>query len=620
MAVSVTLPALGESVTEGTVTRWLKAEGERVEADEPLLEVSTDKVDTEIPSPAAGVLSSIKVAEDETVEIGAELAVIDDGTGGAAAAPAPAAEQAQAPAPAPAPAAAPAPEPAQAPASAPAQAEVPAEAPPAPAAPEQPAPAQAAGGAQGTDVTLPELGESVTEGTVTRWLKQVGEQVEADEPLLEISTDKVDTEIPSPASGTLLEIVVQEDETAEVGAKLAVIGSGAAAPAAAAPAAPAAPAAAPAAPAQQPAAAAPAPAAAPAAPAPAPAQPAPPAPPAQPAPAQPAPAPAAPAPAAAAPAPAPAAEGAYVTPLVRKLAAESGVDLAAVKGSGVGGRIRKQDVVAAAEQAARAAASAPAAATAAPSAGRPAAPVLEASPLRGQTVKMPRIRKLIGDNMMRALHDQAQLSTVVEVDVTRIMRMRARAKDAFAQREGVKLSPMPFFVKAAVQALKAHPVVNARINEDEGTISYFDTENVGIAVDTEKGLMTPVIKGAGDLNIAGIARKTAELADKVRNNKITPDEVSGATFTISNTGSRGALFDTIIVPPNQVAILGLGATVKRPTVVDHPELGETIAVRHMTYLTLSYDHRLVDGADAARYLGAVKGLLEAGEFESEIGL
>ncbi|WP_326795475.1 2-oxoglutarate dehydrogenase, E2 component, dihydrolipoamide succinyltransferase [Streptomyces sp. NBC_01808] len=616
MAVSVTLPALGESVTEGTVTRWLKAEGESVEADEPLLEVSTDKVDTEIPSPAAGVLSSIKVAEDETVEIGAELAVIDDGTGGAAAAPAPAAEQAAAPA------AAPAPEPAQAPAQAEAQAPAPAEAAPAPVAPQQPAPAQAAGGAQGTDVTLPELGESVTEGTVTRWLKQVGEQVEADEPLLEISTDKVDTEIPSPASGTLLEIVVQEDETAEVGAKLAVIGSGAAAPAAAAPAAPAAPAPAPEAAAPAPAAA---PAAPPPAPAPAPAQPAPPAPPAQPAPAAaPAPAPAAPAPAAAAPAPvpvaAPAAEGAYVTPLVRKLAAESGVDLATVKGSGVGGRIRKQDVVAAAEQAARAAASAPAAATAAPSAGRPAAPVLEASPLRGQTVKMPRIRKLIGDNMMRALHEQAQLSTVVEVDVTRIMRMRARAKDAFAQREGVKLSPMPFFVKAAVQALKAHPVVNARINEDEGTISYFDTENVGIAVDTEKGLMTPVIKGAGDLNIAGIARKTAELADKVRNNKITPDEVSGATFTISNTGSRGALFDTIIVPPNQVAILGLGATVKRPTVVDHPELGETIAVRHMTYLTLSYDHRLVDGADAARYLGAVKGLLEAGEFESEIGL
>ncbi|MGW9047367.1 2-oxoglutarate dehydrogenase, E2 component, dihydrolipoamide succinyltransferase [Streptomyces lydicus] len=529
MAVSVTLPALGESVTEGTVTRWLKAEGERVEADEPLLEVSTDKVDTEIPAPAAGVLTSIKVAEDETVEVGAELALIDDGTGAPAAAPAPAAAEAPAPAAQPEPT-------------------------PAPAA-ETPAPAAApAGGAEGTDVVLPALGESVTEGTVTRWLKEVGEEVSADEPLLEVSTDKVDTEIPAPTSGTLLEIVVGEDETAEVGAKLAVIGAKGAAPAAA-------------------------------------------------------PAPVTPAPAAGE------GEGAYVTPLVRKLAAENGVDLAAVKGTGVGGRIRKQDVLAAAE-AAKAAAPAPAAAPAAAA----KAPVIEASPLRGQTVKMPRIRKAIGDNMMKALHGQAQLTSVVEVDITAIMRMRNKAKDSFAQREGVKLSPMPFFVKAAVQALKAHPVINARINEDEGTITYFDTENVGIAVDSEKGLMTPVIKDAGDLNIAGIARKTADLAGKVRANKITPDELSGATFTISNTGSRGALFDTVIVPPNQVGILGIGATVKRPVVINHPDLGETIAVRDMTYLALSYDHRLVDGADAARYLTTVKQFLEAAEFETEIGL
>ncbi|MFC9232713.1 2-oxoglutarate dehydrogenase, E2 component, dihydrolipoamide succinyltransferase [Streptomyces decoyicus] len=579
MAVSVTLPALGESVTEGTVTRWLKAEGERVEADEPLLEVSTDKVDTEIPAPAAGILSAIKVAEDETVEVGAELALIDDGSGAPAAEAAPAAAEA--------PAAEPQPEPTPAPAA------------------EAPAPAAApAGGAEGTDVVLPALGESVTEGTVTRWLKEVGEEVQADEPLLEVSTDKVDTEIPAPASGTLLEIVVGEDETAEVGAKLAVIGAAGAAPAAApAPAAPA-PAAAPEpAPAPAPAAAAPAPAA----PAPAPAAPAP----------TPAPAPApAPKPAPAAPAPAAGeGDGAYVTPLVRKLAAENGVDLSTVKGTGVGGRIRKQDVIAAAE-AAKAAAPAPAAAPAAAS----KAPVIEVSPLRGQTVKMPRMRKVIGDNMMKALHGQAQLTSVVEVDITKIMRMRNKAKDSFAQREGVKLSPMPFFVKAAVQALKAHPVVNARINEDEGTITYFDTENVGIAVDAEKGLMTPVIKDAGDLNIAGIARKTADLAGKVRANKITPDELSGATFTISNTGSRGALFDTVIVPPNQVGILGIGATVKRPVVINHPELGETIAVRDMTYLALSYDHRLVDGADAARYLTTVKQILEAAEFETEIGL
>ncbi|MEU0023324.1 2-oxoglutarate dehydrogenase, E2 component, dihydrolipoamide succinyltransferase [Streptomyces rochei] len=600
MAVSVTLPALGESVTEGTVTRWLKAEGERVEADEPLLEVSTDKVDTEIPAPASGVLSSIKVAEDETVEVGAELALIDDGSGAPAAEQAPQAEQVAEPAPEPAPAA-PSTE----------------QAAPAPA---PTAEASAGGGsAEGTDVVLPALGESVTEGTVTRWLKSVGDSVEADEPLLEVSTDKVDTEIPAPASGTLLEIVVGEDETAEVGAKLAVIGEAGAAPAAApaqeAPAAPAQPE-----PAQAPAPQQTAPAQqAPAAPAPqAPSAPAPqqqtaPAP--DPAPSAPAPAPA-PAAAPAAPAAAqPVDDGAYVTPLVRKLAAENGVDLSTVKGTGVGGRIRKQDVIAAAE-AAKAAAPAPAAAPAAPA---KKAPSLEASPLRGQTVKMPRIRKVIGDNMVKALHEQAQLSSVVEVDVTRLMKLRARAKDAFAAREGVKLSPMPFFVKAAAQALKAHAPINAKINEAEGTITYFDTENIGIAVDSEKGLMTPVIKNAGDLNLAGIAKATADLAGKVRASKISPDELAGATFTISNTGSRGALFDTIIVPPGQVAILGIGATVKRPAVIE-TEDGPVIGVRDMTYLTLSYDHRLVDGADAARYLTAVKAILEAGEFEVELGL
>ena len=593
MAVSVTLPALGESVTEGTVTRWLKAEGERVEADEPLLEVSTDKVDTEIPSPASGVLSAIKVAEDETVEVGAELAVIDDGSGAPSAPAAPAAEPQQQPA-----------QPEQPVAATPStEAAAPAPAP----TPESTA---GASGASGTDVVLPALGESVTEGTVTRWLKAVGESVEADEPLLEVSTDKVDTEIPSPVSGTVLEILVQEDETAEVGARLAVVGAAGAAPAQA-------PAPQAAAPAQAPAPAQPAtPAPAPAAPAPEPAEPVAQAPaPQTPAPARPA-APAAPAPAqpaAQAPAATPVngSEGAYVTPLVRKLAAESGVDLSSVRGTGVGGRVRKQDVLAAAE-AAKAAAAAPAAA---PAAKAPAA----VSPLRGQTVKMTRMRKVIGDNMMKALHSQAQLTTVVEVDVTRLMRLRSLAKESFAAREGVKLSPMPFFVKAAAQALKAHPVINARINEDEGTVTYFDTENIGIAVDSERGLMTPVIKGAGDLNIAGIAKKTAELAANVRASKITPDDLAGATFTVSNTGSRGALFDTVIVPPNQVAILGIGATVKRPVVVQTAE-GTVIGVRDMTYLALSYDHRLVDGADAARYLNAVKEILEAGEFEVELGL
>ncbi|AGK76718.1 Dihydrolipoamide S-succinyltransferase [Streptomyces microflavus DSM 40593] len=577
MSVSVTLPALGESVTEGTVTRWLKAEGERVEADEPLLEVSTDKVDTEIPAPASGVLTSIKVAEDETVEVGAELAVIDDGSGAPAEAEAPAASTE--------PAATPAPAAEEAPTAPSTETEAPAEAPTAEAA-------TGGSSAEGTDVTLPALGESVTEGTVTRWLKEVGEEVAEDEPLLEVSTDKVDTEIPAPVAGVLLEIVVAEDETAEVGAKLAVIGAPGAAPKQEAPKAEAPKAEAPK---QE----------APAAPAPAPA-------PAQPAPAAPAPA---------APAASSGDDGAYVTPLVRKLASENNVDLGSVKGTGVGGRIRKQDVVAAAEAAkAAAAAPAPAAATAGGHAAAAKAPKLEASPLRGQTVKMTRMRKVIGDNMMKALHSQAQLTSVVEVDITKLMKLRNQAKASFAAREGVKLSPMPFFVKAAAQALKAHPVINARINEDEGTITYFDAENIGIAVDAEKGLMTPVIKGAGDLNIAGISKKTAELAGKARGGGLTPDDMSGATFTISNTGSRGALFDTVIVPPNQAAILGIGATVRRPVVIDHPDLGETIAVRDMTYLALSYDHRLVDGADAARYLTAVKAILEAGEFEVELGL
>ncbi|MBV9025186.1 MAG: 2-oxoglutarate dehydrogenase, E2 component, dihydrolipoamide succinyltransferase, partial [Streptomycetaceae bacterium] len=442
MAVSVTLPALGESVSEGTITRWLKAEGEHVEADEPLLEVSTDKVDTEIPAPASGVLASIKVAEDETVEVGSELAIIDDGTGAPSGASISSAGAAASPVPASAPA--------------------PAAAAPAPQA-KAPAPASApAAGAEGTAVLLPALGESVSEGTVTRWLKQVGEEVAADEPLLEVSTDKVDTEIPAPASGTLLEILIGEDETAEVGAKLAVIGAPGATPVTIP--APAAPAPAPQAPAPALQAQAPAPAPVPApttpvqkapspAPAPASAAPAPAPAPSAPAPVLPAPVPAAPA----APAVVDEAAGAYVTPLVRKLAAESGVALAAVKGTGVGGRIRKQDVIAAAE-----AAKAAAAATA-PAAARPAA--VTPSPLRGQTVPMTRVRKAIAKHMVDSLRVSAQLTTVVEVDVTKIMKLREKAKSSFQQREGVKLSPMPFFVKAAAEALKLHPVVNARVND-----------------------------------------------------------------------------------------------------------------------------------------------------------
>jgi 2-oxoglutarate dehydrogenase E2 component (dihydrolipoamide succinyltransferase) len=572
MPVSVTMPALGESVTEGTVTRWLKKEGETVEVDEPLLEVSTDKVDTEIPSPAAGVVISIKVGEDETVDVGAELALIG--------APGEAETVAAQPA-TPAPAAAPAPEPA-APAPAPAAA---APAVPAPA----PAPAAApAGPVSGTPVVLPALGESVTEGTVTRWLKSVGDSVEADEPLLEVSTDKVDTEIPSPAAGVIVAINVGEDETVDVGTTLAVIGAPGAAPAAAPAPAPApAPAVAPA-----PVAAAPVPAPAPA----------------------PVPAPVA--------APAPAAApvndegpGPYVTPLVRKLAAESGVDLNKVAGTGVGGRIIKQDVIEAAK------ALVPVVPAAAPARTAPAAPSAPAiSPLRGRTEKLSRLRAVIAKRMVESLQISAQLTTVVEVDVTAVARLRDRAKKDFEAREGVKLTFLPFFAAAAVEALKQYPQLNASIDTEAGTVTYHGSENLGIAVDSEKGLMVPVVKNAGDLNLAGLARGIADLADRTRTNRVSPDDLAGGTFTLTNTGSRGALFDTPIINQPQVGILGTGTVVKRPAVVSDPVLGEVIAVRSMVFLALSYDHRLVDGADAARFLTAMKARLEEGNFEADLGL
>ncbi|MEI8411609.1 MULTISPECIES: 2-oxoglutarate dehydrogenase, E2 component, dihydrolipoamide succinyltransferase [unclassified Kribbella] len=637
MPTSVSLPALGESVTEGTVTRWLKQVGDTVAVDEPLLEVSTDKVDTEIPSPVAGTLLEIKAAEDETVEVGAELAVIGDAgeSSGSAPAEAPAeqapAEQAAPAQEAPAAEAAPA---QQAPAAeaAPAQQAPAAEAAPAQDAPAS-APAEAAasaptGGGSGTPVTLPALGESVTEGTVTRWLKQVGDDVAVDEPLLEVSTDKVDTEIPSPIAGKLLEIKVAEDETVEVGAELAIVGSADAAPAsapaapaeapAAAPAAQAAPAEAPAAPAEAPAAApapqaAPAPAQAPAAaPAQAPAAAQAPAP--QAAPAQ------APAPSQAPSAPAASPNGSssegpnYVTPLVRKLAAEHQVDLNAVQGTGVGGRIRKQDVIAAAEAQKAAAAAAPAAAPAAASAPAAAKPAT-ISPLRGTTEKMSRIRKAIASHMVNSLKVSAQLTTVVEVDVTEIAKLRNAKKAEFEAREGVKLSFLPFFALAAVDALKQYPKLNASIDDEAGEITYHAAEHLGIAVDVEKGLMVPVVHNAGDLNIAGLAKKIADLAERTRTNKVLPDEMAGGTFTITNTGSRGALFDTPILNQPQVGMLGTGAVVKRPVVITHPELGETIAIRQMVYLALTYDHRLVDGADAARYLTAVKQRLEEAQFD-----
>ena len=548
MTFSVTMPALGESVSEGTVTRWLKSEGDHVAMDEPLLEVSTDKVDTEIPSPVAGILQKIVVGIDQTVPVGAELAIIAES---AAQASAPAAPVAAAPV-----AAAPV---------------VPVVA--APVAPVTPPPAvQAANNSAGTIITMPALGESVSEGTVTRWLKGVGDSVAVDEALLEVSTDKVDTEIPSPVAGTIISIDVPVDTTVPVGARLAVIGvSGTAPVAAPAPVTPA------------PVVVAPVVAAPVVTPAPVVA-----------------------APVASAPVSQPL--DAYVTPIVRKLASELGVNLANVKGTGVGGRIRKEDVESARPATSAPASSAPAAAA---QSQRPA--TVAVSPLRGTTVTMSRLRKVIAARMVESLQVSAQLTTVIEVDVTKIARLRDRAKATFEAREGVKLSFLPFFAVATCEALKQHPVLNSSVEGDQ--IIYHGTEHLGIAVDTERGLLVPVIHSAGDLNMGGIARKISDLAARTRENKVTPDELGGGTFTLTNTGSRGALFDTPIINQPQVAILGLGAIVKRPMVVKGEDGGETIAIRSMVYLALSYDHRVVDGADAARFLVTLKERLEGGAFE-----
>ncbi|WP_077741174.1 2-oxoglutarate dehydrogenase, E2 component, dihydrolipoamide succinyltransferase [Mycolicibacterium boenickei] len=466
MAISVQMPALGESVTEGTVTRWLKQEGDTVELDEPLLEVSTDKVDTEIPSPAAGVLTKIVAQEDDTVEIGGELAVIGE-----------AGEQAEA---APAPEAKPEPEPepqATAPSAAPAETAAPEPAAPAQPAPAAPAPAAASGSA--TTVVMPELGESVTEGTVTRWLKKVGDSVGVDEPLVEVSTDKVDTEIPSPVAGTLLEITAQEDDTVAVGGELAKIGDASAAPAAA-----------------------------------------------------------------------------------------------------------------------------------------PAA----LAHLRGTTQKANRIRQITAKKTRESLQATAQLTQTHEVDMTKIVALRARAKADFAEREGVNLTYLPFIARAVIDALKIHPNVNASYNEDTKEITYYDAEHLGFAVDTEQGLLSPVIHNAGDLSLGGLARAISDIAARARSGNLKPDELSGGTFTITNIGSQGALFDTPILVPPQAAMLGTGAIVKRPRVISDAYGNESIGVRSVCYLPLTYDHRLIDGADAGRFVTTIKRRLEEGAFEADLGL
>ncbi|NWJ69873.1 2-oxoglutarate dehydrogenase, E2 component, dihydrolipoamide succinyltransferase [Pseudonocardia sp. ICBG1122] len=599
MAVTVEMPALGESVTEGTVTRWLKAEGDTVEVDEPLLEVSTDKVDTEIPSPAAGVLKRIIAGEDDTVEVGGELAVIGDAdeADDAGSSDSGSSEKAEEPA-----ESEPEPEPEQAEEE----------------APQPSSGGSSSGGGSGTPVTMPELGESVTEGTVTRWLKQVGDAVEVDEPLLEVSTDKVDTEIPSPVAGTVLEHTVAEDETVEVGAQLALVGDGSAAPAQDE------------APKQE---KAPEKKEEPKKEAPK---------------AEPKPEPKAEhpkaeekqekAPAGSEDSPAgkiePSSNGSgsgsgekpYVTPLVRKLAQEHGVDLDSVTGSGVGGRIRKQDVLAAAEQAKAPAQEKPSAPAEQPaSGGAPQEPKAvptraDNAPEPGTTVKLPRLRQVIAQRMNESLATSAQLTTVQEVDLTRIVKLRNRVKEDFKRREGANLTFLAFIAKATIEALKAFPSLNASISEDNKQVTYHGSVHMGIAVDTPRGLLVPVIKDADDLSLAGIAKKIADVAARTRDSKIGPDELSGGTFTITNIGSAGALFDTPIINQPQVAILGTGAISKEPKVVTGPEGDDVIAVRSVCFLPMTYDHRLVDGADAGRFLSAVKARLEEGAFEAELGL
>ena len=593
MSETITLPELGESVTEGTVTRWLKEVGDTIEVDEPIVEISTDKVDTEIPSPVAGTVLEILVQEDEDIEVGQGLAVVGDE--GESAADAPADDSAGEDAPAeeePEEAAEPAEETAETPEPA-AQEEVPASA-----------------SADAQEVTLPELGESVTEGTVTRWLKEVGDTIEVDEPIVEISTDKVDTEIPSPVAGTVLEIKVQEDEDIEVGQVLALVGSSDSAPAEEAPAPAPAQEASESKPVEEKPEPTPEPEAAP----------------------EPEPAPA--------PTPAPAAEetpsspdetprgDGYVTPLVRRLAREQDVDLDQVTGTGVGGRIRKQDVLAAAaakeyeskSEKAAAQASGPVASqqTSRPAPKDPASSIDPSK--RGTTEKASRIRRVIADRMVESLDTSAQLTQVHEIDMTRIVNLRNQVKERFKAENGANLTFLAFITQATTEALRAHPALNAQYNTETQEITYHNTEDIGIAVDTERGLLVPVIKNAGNLNLAGIASSISDVALRTRDNQVKPDELSGGTFSITNLGSFGALFDTPVINQPQVAILGPGNIVKRPVVMADADGNDSIAIRHMMYLSLTYDHRIVDGADAGRFMTTLKNRLETGEFGGQLGL
>ena len=568
MAYSVEMPELGESVTEGTITQWLKSVGDTVEADEPLLEVSTDKVDTEIPSPVSGTLLEIKAEEDDTIDVGAVIAIIGEEGESTGSSDAPAKEEA------------PAEEPA-------AEEEE--------SASEESAPA-ASGDA--TDVEMPELGESVTEGTITQWLKSVGDTVEVDEPLLEVSTDKVDTEIPSPVAGTLVEILADEDDTIDVGAVIARIGDGNAKPAASEKKEE---------PKAEPKEEAPAKEEAPKE------------------------EPKKEEPKQEAPKAEPKKEKAapkasakvnsgdnipYVTPLVRKLADKHGIDLNTVEGTGVGGRIRKQDVLAAAEGGAESGSAAPAGERANWST-KSVDPAKQE--LIGTTAKVNRIREITASKMVESLHITAQLTHVQEVDMTTVAALRKKAKPAFVDKYGANLSFLPIIVKATVEALVSHPNVNASYNPETKEMTYHSDVNVAIAVDTPRGLLTPVIHKAQDLSLPEIAQAIADLADRARNNKLKPNDLTGATFTVTNIGSEGALLDTPVLVPPQAGILGTAVIEKRPVVITE-DGQDAIAIRQMCYLPFTYDHQVVDGADAGRFITTIKDRLETGNFESDLAL
>ncbi|MCG7273957.1 2-oxoglutarate dehydrogenase, E2 component, dihydrolipoamide succinyltransferase [Corynebacterium afermentans] len=573
-ATDVEMPELGESVTEGTITTWLKEVGDEVEVDEPLLEVSTDKVDTEIPSPVAGTLIEILAEEDDTVEVGDVIARVGDADAAAASDDADDADDAD---------------------------EADAEEPKEEAKEEKKAePKKKSSGGAGTKVEMPELGESVTEGTITTWLKEVGDMVEVDEPLLEVSTDKVDTEIPSPVEGTILEILAEEDDTVEVGDVIVIIGDADAsveendadeAEEAEEPA-------------EEKAEEKPEPKKE-----------------------------------------EPKAEKAekaesknasakvnnggnvpYVTPLVRKLADKHGVDLNSVEGTGVGGRIRKQDVLAAAEGGkaeGTAAAATKGDEKAAPKGPRANWSTKSVDPAKaeliGTTQRVNRIREITAAKMVESLQTTAQLTHVQEIDVTRVAELRKKVKPAFVEKHGANITYLAFFIKATAEALVSHPNVNASYDADAKEITYHSDVNIGIAVDTPMGLLVPVIKKAQDMNLADIAKAITDLASRARDKKLRPDDLSGATFTVTNIGSEGALLDTPVLTPPQAGILGTAAIEKRPVIVTEDGI-DSIAIRQMCYLPFTYDHQLIDGADAGRFVTTIKDRIEEGDFEADLDI